>query len=60
MKKNKITRKRVRSKYYPEKREGQEKTDIDTFYKTITDIINTKIKSKHLENYIKHSFRIYT
>ena len=21
---------------------------------------NTKIKSKHLENYIKHSFRIYT
>lgn len=32
---NKITRKRLRSKYYPEKREGQEKTDIDTFYKEL-------------------------
>ena len=35
LKKNKITRKRLRSKYYPEKREGQEKTDIDTFYKEL-------------------------
>jgi len=35
LKKNKITRKRVRSKYYPEKREGQEKTDIETFYKEL-------------------------
>jgi len=36
--KNKITRKRLRSKYYPEKREGQEKQDLDTFYNTL----NTK------------------
>lgn len=35
LKKNKIIRKRVRSKYYPEKREGQEKTDIETFYKKL-------------------------
>ena len=27
------TRKRLRSKYYPEKREGQEKQDLKTFYK---------------------------
>jgi len=32
---NKITRKRVRSKYYPEKKEGQEKEDLDSFYKKI-------------------------
>jgi transposase len=36
--KNKITRKRLRSKYYPEKREGQEQQDLDTFYNTL----NTK------------------
>lgn len=36
--KNKITRKRLRSKYYPEKREGQEQQDLDTFYNTF----NTK------------------
>ena len=36
--KNKITRKRLRSKYYPEKRQGQEKQDLDTFYNTL----NTK------------------
>ena len=29
---NKITRKRLRSRYYPEKREGQEKIDLETFY----------------------------
>ena len=28
----KITRKRLRSKYYPEKREGQEKQDLVEFY----------------------------
>ena len=33
----KITRKRLRSKYYPEKRDGQEKQDIDDFYKKIKD-----------------------
>jgi len=33
----KITRKRLRSKYYPEKREGQEKHDLDDFYKKIKD-----------------------
>lgn len=35
LKKYKITRKRVRSKYYPEKKEGQEKADLETFYKTL-------------------------
>ena len=34
LKKNKITRKRLRSKYYPEKRKGQEKQDLKKFYKT--------------------------
>ena len=29
---NKITRKRLRSRYYPEKQEGQEKMDLETFY----------------------------
>ena len=33
--KNKISRKRVRSKYYPEKREGQEKQDLEDFYKKL-------------------------
>ena len=33
--KNKITRKRLRSKYYPEKREGQEKQDLSEFYKKL-------------------------
>ena len=32
---NKITRKRLRNKYYPEKREGQEKEDLQTFYNTL-------------------------
>jgi len=29
---NKITRKKLRSKYYPEKKEGQEKEDLELFY----------------------------
>jgi len=33
--KYKITRKRLRNKYYPEKREGQEKQDLEDFYKTL-------------------------
>ena len=33
--KNRITRKRLRSKYYPEKREGQEQQYLDTFYNTL-------------------------
>jgi transposase len=32
---NKITRKRLRNKYYPEKKEGQEKEDLQTFYNTL-------------------------
>jgi hypothetical protein len=28
---NKITRKKLRSKYYPEKKEGQEKEDLEKF-----------------------------
>ena len=39
LKKNKITRKRLRDKYYPEKREGQEKQDLQTFYKTLKKIL---------------------
>ena len=35
---NKITRKRLRNKYYPEKRVGQEKEDLQTFY----NILQTK------------------
>ena len=34
-KKYKLTRKRLRSKYYPEKRRGQEKQDLDNFYKNL-------------------------
>jgi len=30
--KQKLTRKRLRSKYYPEKKEGQEKEDLENFY----------------------------
>lgn len=33
--KYKITRKRLRNKYYPEKREGQEKQDLEDFYKSL-------------------------
>jgi transposase len=33
----KITRKRLRSKYYPEKREGQEKQDLVEFYNKLDD-----------------------
>lgn len=35
--KHKLTRKRLRSKYYPEKKEGQEKEDLETFYKKLKD-----------------------
>ena len=35
--KYKLTRKRLRSKYYPEKREGQEKEDLDNFYEKLKD-----------------------
>jgi len=40
--KHKITRKRVRSKYYPEKREGQEKQDLETFYNKLKNYDYTK------------------
>jgi transposase len=40
--KNKITRKRLRNKYYPEKREGQEKQDLDTFYNKLKNYDYTK------------------
>jgi transposase len=33
---NKITRKRLKNKYYPEKKEGQEKDDLSTFYKQLS------------------------
>jgi len=33
--KHKLTRKRLRSKYYPEKKEGQEKEDLKEFYKKL-------------------------
>jgi transposase len=35
--KHKLTRKRLRSKYYPEKKEGQEKEDLETFYKKLKE-----------------------
>lgn len=35
--KHKLTRKRLRSKYYPEKKEGQEKEDLENFYKKLKD-----------------------
>ena len=35
--KYKLTRKRLRSKYYPEKKEGQEKEDFEEFYKKLKD-----------------------
>ena len=35
--KHKITRKRLRSKYYPEKKEGQEKEDLEDFYKKLKE-----------------------
>jgi len=40
--KHKITRKRIRSKYYPEKREGQEKQDLETFYNKLKQYDYTK------------------
>jgi putative transposase len=35
LKRHKITRKRLRRKYYPEKKVGQEQDDLDTFYQTL-------------------------
>ena len=35
--KHKLTRKRLRNKYYPEKKEGQEKDDLENFYKKLND-----------------------
>ena len=35
--KHKLTRKRLRSKYYPEKKEGQEKQDLEIFYNKLKD-----------------------
>ena len=35
--KHKLTRKRLRSKYYPEKKEGQEKQDLEYFYKKLNE-----------------------
>jgi len=43
-------------KHYIKRQSPQSFNEI---YKTINDIISTKIKSKHLENYIKHAFKIY-
>lgn len=40
--KHKIPRKRIRSKYYPEKREGQEKQDLETFYNKLKQYDYTK------------------
>jgi len=34
---HKLTRKRLRNKYYPEKKEGQEKEDLETFYKKLNE-----------------------
>lgn len=41
--KHKITRKRLRNKYYPEKCEGQEKQDLEDFYKTLNKYNYKKI-----------------
>jgi len=35
--KQKLTRKRLRSKYYPEKKEGQEKQNLENFYNKLKD-----------------------
>jgi len=43
-------------KHYIKRQSPQSFNEI---YKTINIIISTKIKSKHLENYIKHAFKIY-
>lgn len=49
--KHKLTRKRLRSKYYPEKKKGQEKEDLETFYKKLNDFDYKKeqfVWMKHL------------
>ena len=35
---NKITRKKLRSKYYPEKKEWQEKEDLEVFYNKLKGV----------------------
>ena len=49
-KKYKLTRKRLRSKYYPEKRTGQEKQDLDNFYKNLEKY---NYKNNYKNNYKK-------
>jgi transposase len=39
---NKITRKRLKNKYYPEKKEGQEKDDLKTFYQQLSKYMYDK------------------
>ena len=41
--KHKITKKRIRNKYYPDKREGQEKQDLETFYNKLKQYDYTKM-----------------
>ena len=43
-------------KHYIKKQSPQTYQDI---YKTISNIIDSNIETKHLENYLKHAFRIY-
>ena len=43
-------------KHYIRKNSPQNYKEISD---KIKDILNTKIKKKHLENYFKHSFQIY-
>ena len=39
---NKITRKKLRSKYYHEKKEGQEKEDLEVFYNKLKNLVIIK------------------
>jgi len=43
-------------KHYIKKQSPQTYQEI---YKTISNIIDSNIQPKHLENYLKHAFRIY-
>ena len=43
-------------KHYIKKQSPQTYQEI---YKTISNIIDSNIKANHLENYLKHAFRIY-
>ena len=46
----------LKNKFYIKKQSPQTYQDI---HKTISNIIDSNIKPKHLENYLKHAFRIY-